>query len=208
MKDITAYFDNFLKNFLLPAMENPGNIVPYILIALLLLASFILVVNSRQNTTVKNKRKKKSKNKPIKKPRKAALKQRKTQYSAENRPSPEVIDKITRVDKRIPLNEPMQIQVTISGYKAAREFLFYLPIPPGTKKIGIKKMLYINGKTWARDLSFDDFIIYRDRKTGSVMLNNGQGKWRVWHPLQDIQKKGRIEHDWVMRFRLIMKVNG
>ena len=118
----------------------------------------------------------------------------------------EVLEKITRVDHHIPLNEPMQIQVMISGIKAANEFLFYLPVPSGTKKIGIKKLLTVNGKTWIRNLRFDDAVIHRDRKTGNLMVNDGQIKWRVWHPLQDIQKNGKIgQQDWVLQFRLIMR---
>ena len=119
------------------------------------------------------------------------------------RPSMEVVNKAYPVHKRIPLNEPMHIQVMVSGLKAANEFLFFLPVPAGAQKKRIKQLLLENGKTWAYDLDFKDFYIRRDRKTGNLMFRNRHNKWRIWKPLWEIQKKGKSDQDWVMQFRLV-----
>ena len=149
---------------------------PYIISGVLLAIIIILVINGRRKKVT-----------PI-----------------DARPPLDVVEKVMRVEKHIPLNEPMRIQVMISGYKAAKEFMFEMLVPPGTKPTGIKKMLYINGKTWVQDIDLNDMFIRRERKTGNLMVKDGPSKWRVWHPFQDIQKKGRVrQQDWVMRFRLI-----
>jgi len=139
------------------------------------------------------------------KSKKIVPKKQKVQTFTENRPSFEVIERVTHVEAYIPLNSPMQIQVMVSGYKAAKEFLFYLSVPSGIRKIGIKKMLYINGKTWVHNLSFIDFDIRRDRKTGNLLVKDGYKEWRVWHPYYDIRRNGeKEEQDWILQFKLVV----
>jgi len=202
MGNTDSLFNNPFKGFNLPSyIYNISYLTPYLIFGVLLLL-FIIVIFYGHSTN-SNKGNKKRQRRAVSKSEKTVSKKQIKQTFADNRPSLEVIEKITHVERHMPLNEPMQIQVMISGYKAAKEFLFYMNVPSGTKKIGIKKMLYINGKTWARDLYFGDFTIRREKKTGNLMVRDVNKEWRVWHPLHDIQKNGRKERDWVMQFKLM-----
>ncbi|MDR1558125.1 MAG: hypothetical protein LBS84_00245 [Clostridiales bacterium] len=211
---ITGLFQNPLKGLGLPVfIENLGGIglISFIIIGAIILSVIIFVFKERKKTAETEYEDLDYESIPISEPLKELARYKKTALEEKTetgrstivRPSMEIVNKAFSESVRIPLNEPMQIQVMIFGLKAAKEFLFFLPVPSGTQKMGIKQLLYGNGKTWVRDLDFKDFIIRRDRKTGNLLYSDADGKWRVWNPLEEIHRKGKAEREWVTQFRLI-----
>ncbi|MDR2649722.1 MAG: hypothetical protein LBB94_08425 [Clostridiales bacterium] len=213
MDDLIAdLFKNPLRGIGLPAyIENIGDIgsISLIILGVIILSIVVFLITERKKKVEAEYDDFNSI--PISNPDRKLAQYEKTSPSGKSemrraavmRPSMDAVNKTASENIRIPLNEPMQIQVMISGLKAAEEFLFYLPVPAGTQRMGVKQLLYGNGKIWIRELDFTDFLLRRDRKTGNLLYNDRDDKWRVWNPLEEICIKGRSKQDWVMQFRMI-----
>jgi hypothetical protein len=84
----------------------------------------------------------------------------------------------------------MKLQV-MPNFSKIPESLFYVDIPENFQTIGIKQILAVNRKEWARHIEFDD-IKMRRGKDGVLEIRelsgSGSWLWREWLPMTAVQR--------------------